>query len=876
MTPHGSSATVRVLVLLASVLASACGDGDDGSPPTMAASSTTPARTSTAVPIATSTATSLSTPTNTPTPTRTATALPTSGVARVTGLVVLDRAVAASAGDALGSPPQRWKESSDGATFDRSLAAANWSIDADARLQGTTGPDGRFTAGPLVPGPHTLQIAKTLDGNLAAVSVPFSAGDNGSVDLVVQMSWGQTRSSYSYVHDGATLSVVQSVNGAWLRLKDGRISGFGDFARAFLDADGDGRFDTANCDGSTPPLPLLSPCDAGATCADAQSRCVCVPSCPACDDCLKRVCVPSCPAVEIRALSIGGPGQVVVGQSGALGAVATLADGTAVDVTGLATWHSSNPDNAIVNSWGAVSALRVGKTSITATFGTISSPPWVVEVTARPALRRVLVQNVSCFFPLGDPLAEGGAIPADAVPGQRTDVLPAPNCTQVVQIGGIIRFRAIGEFDSGYYQDITEEVHWTVTPPAVGDVAAGLFTAEQAGSATVTASLASVVSDPTTIRVVTQPTVVALSLYADNGGFPWLPGTAVPEPVASGMPCSGAGAPPADIAAPCCCPGPLSSDAAAPCRCTYAITVLRGDRLQFHATAQYDTGAWQDVTKEVTWRSNDASVALIDAGGLMTALQAGDASIDAVFAEITSDPAAIHVVNQATLQSLYIYQEGNDRVVAKGDQRFFHASGSYDIGIVRDVTTEVVWRSGDDMVGGFDTAGVFTGRIAGIAPVWAEVEGVKSNTLSLQVFETGELAYCDAARVNRAVWADDFNRVTLESDCASYDQPATATLRYTVTEIQPHGGIFNPCLDLYVFAGKRKVRTIREQGCGDPFLPAAAVGRDQEVLKYQLRAFWDLKDESGSPVAPGEYTIYGRFYLYYDPVVSIEVTVLGP
>ena len=126
------------------------------------------------------------------------------------------------------------------------------------------------------------------------------------------------------------------------------------------------------------------------------------------------------------------------------------------------------------------------------------------------------------------------------------------------------------------------------------------------------------------------------------------------------------------------------------------------------------------------------------------------------------------------------------------------------------------------------------------------------------------------------MWSDDFNRVTLESDCATYNEPGVVTLRYTVTETQPHGGVFNPCLDLYVYQGNTRVRTIREEGCGAPFLPAAAPGLDAAILKYQLLAFWDLKDDNGNAVAADTYTIYGRFYLYYDPVVSLGVTILSP
>jgi len=227
-----------------------------------------------------------------------------------------------------------------------------------------------------------------------------------------------------------------------------------------------------------------------------------------------------------------------------------------------------------------------------------------------------------------------------------------------------------------------------------------------------------------------------------------------------------------------------------------------------------------------------------------------------------------------------VLQEGTnagiDRAVPKSGQAFFHARGYYDLGFEGDVTDDVTWRSSDKTVGDFDPGqpGVFTGLTAGTTQVWAELAGLQSDRITLEVFETGDLDYCnpDPAQINRAVWLDDFNRVTLESDCAEYTRPGVATLRYTVTERQPHGGVFDPCLDLYVYQGDTRIRTIREEGCGEPFLPRADSDFGAELLKYQFLASWDLT-ANGEPVPPGNYTILGRFYLYYDPVVSIDVTV---
>jgi hypothetical protein len=869
--PSTVSPRLAFLVSGLVLLLSACNGDSTGSSNTTA-STPTPRSTATTTPVATAT--------GQPTATRT----PITG-ARVVGLVVVNQSVSLTANDRLAAPPAAWTEDAGNAAFDKALGFADWAVVEDDSINGTTGEDGQFEIGGLDAGRYTLLVTKSLDGNLLSARVPFAVGDDGAT-VVAEVSWGLVRSVSTYTDDGVTVREVRDPAGRYLITRNGKIAELGDASFSISDPDGDGSFDAVPCVDTLwscgtdracgdervcgcvsscpfcedcgafacqPPGVFPPPyrCNATGGCDRPGDRCVCVSSCPECDDCAFSACVADCQSVEITALNISGHTELIVGEQGVpMYAVAMLSNGRSVDVTTLVDWASSNPDVATVDAFGTISTHSVGTTTLSGTLGDIVSNDWPLNVSARPPLQRIYLQNVGCYYPLGDPAIKPGDRPPvlDAAP-IRDDVW-WPVCNQVVRIGNTIQFRAFGEFGNGtYYQDITDEVTWQLAPAGVGSIVAGLFTAQAEGTTALTASLSGVTSDASEIRVVTEATVTMLSIYADQG-----------VPILREV------------------PGVVDGSAAGlrpdQCfDCGYTIPILRGDELQFHATAHYDTGEWQDVTDDVTWRSSDPAIASIDADGTMLAVAVGTAVIDATFEAVSSNTVNAQVVAAATLQYLYLQPEGTSRVVVKGGQLFFHALGNYDVLFQRDVTDEATWGSSNDAIGTFVTPGVFTGRAAGSVQVWAELDGKRTELMNLEVYETSDVTYCDPDNVNRGVWSDDFNRVILESDCDTYTRPGLVTLRYTVTETQFHGGIFDPCLDLYIYRGDEKIRTLREEGCGEPFLARGAPEFDAALPIYQLRAFWDLKDEGGQVVTPGTYTVFGRFYLYYDPIVTIDISV---
>lgn len=727
--------------------------------------------------------------------------------AGVSGVLLADAEVARRDPAAVGTPPSEWLGGDDAsATGTAALAHADWKV-AGASQSGVTADDGTFHVDGLAPGRYALDVTRTLGGDLVATSLPFGVGDDGSAEVRGEVTWGRARATSTFVRDGREIEEIFVPAQVHVVLEDGRIVELGDGIRVWQDADRDGDFDT---------------------CTVVRDAATCV-------------------VAQIGTVLTQQPERLRVGQTAAAQAVLTLSDGSALDVSPVVEWRTSDAQVATVDPFGRITAHGTGSTEIQARLGDLGSLLTTLEVIERAALVRLHVQNGSCYYPYG--VGERGDEP------HPTPMLPpadqgiwAPTCRQVVEVGGTISFVAIGEYADGDVQDVSAEAVWSFTPENVGEVDGGLFTGREPGTGQLGASLDGIEGNVTDVRVVSEPSLVAIFLYAEDGGI--------------GLPFEGAVDPsrPATDVAPC--PGCGG----------FQLTVLRGDTVPLRANGEYDTGIWRDLSGEAAWASTVAAVASVAADGTLTAHAAGDTVVTASAQGITSAAAQIRVVDEATLQYLWIHQAG-ERVVARGDQRFFTATGSYDIGFSRDVSGEVAWRSSDPSVATIDGDGVVTGVAAGNVEIWAEAEGVTSDRVALEVFETSELDYCDPASVNRGTWTDGFNRVLLESDCASYTQPDVAALRFTVTEKTSPGGIFDPCLDLYVFQGDTKVRTIREEGCGDPFLPSGSAGLEDEVLKYQVRAFWDLKDDRGEPVPAGTYQIHGRFYLYYDPVVSLTVTV---
>jgi uncharacterized protein YjdB len=160
-------------------------------------------------------------------------------------------------------------------------------------------------------------------------------------------------------------------------------------------------------------------------------------------------------------------------------------------------------------------------------------------------------------------------------------------------------------------------------------------------------------------------------------------------------------------------------------------SVAKGATLAFTATATFDDGSTQDVTKLATWSVKDVTgvgVATIDTTGVMQARAVGSARITARFMTRSSYTTA--QVTPAKLTRVAVSPAAP--TIAAGTNVRFSALGTYSDGTTSDVSSQVTWSISDVMgtgVASIDGTGTANGLHKGQALISAELDALVGTTL---------------------------------------------------------------------------------------------------------------------------------------------------
>ncbi len=334
-------------------------------------------------------------------------------------------------------------------------------------------------------------------------------------------------------------------------------------------------------------------------------------------------------------------------------------------------------------------------------------------------------------------------------------------------VGGTQQLAATGYWNDQTTQDMTTQVVWSSSNPAVATVdSTGLATALALGTTTITAtssqpgSISSNSSIATTVLNVNAPPLSSISVTPANPSIPvgvtqsfaatgtysdgstrditalvtWsssntslvtvnTTGVATAVAVGAGTiitATSGkiSGSTTLDVNS-----AALSSVAVTPAN----PSIPSGVPQQFTATGTYSDGTSYGITAQVTWSSSNTAVATVDAGGLAVSVAPGSTTIAASSGSISGSSNL--TVNSATLSSILV-EPANPNLpsLPAGIPQQFTATGTYSDGASYVITAQVAWSSSNG-VASVNSAGLATVSAAGSTTITATANGISGNTV---------------------------------------------------------------------------------------------------------------------------------------------------
>ena len=412
--------------------------------------------------------------------------------------------------------------------------------------------------------------------------------------------------------------------------------------------------------------------------------------------------------------------SIFVGSSQQFTATGIYSDNSTQDLTGAATWNSSDTTVATV-SGGLASALAMGTTSLSATFLTVSGSTYLTVTVMPPHLQSITVS------------------PAN------------PS----IAIGQNQQFVATGQYDDGSTQDLTGAVTWRSSQTSVATISgAGLANALSGGSSTILATFRTFLASATLnvnplalISIAVTPSNPAIArgtceqftatgTYADGSTLDlttsaaWSSGLASVARITAGGLATGGSRGQTTITATAANVIGSSILAVTPARLVSIDiapgiqSIPLGTTEQYVATGTFSDGSTQNITRSVQWDSSDISIAAVSndarSEGLATSVASGTCTVSA-----TSDPISSSTTLTVSLAALVsITVNPPAPTIALGTTQQFTATGTFTDGSSQDLTASVTWTAANGGVASVNSIGLATSLATGAAIISATLGGV--------------------------------------------------------------------------------------------------------------------------------------------------------
>lgn len=214
-----------------------------------------------------------------------------------------------------------------------------------------------------------------------------------------------------------------------------------------------------------------------------------------------------------------------------------------------------------------------------------------------------------------------------------------------------------------------------------------------------------------------------------------------------------------------------------------ARSIVNGSNQQFTATARFSDKTTKDVTTSAVWKSSDARVAVIDAGGRATAGdKAGTAVISASLGD-KSGSAPLKVRRE--LLSVVVLPGG--ATIMEGKTQQFSAIGSYSDKTTENLTSSAKWHVTDPKVAGISGAGLVTGRAeGGTATISAAFGGkIGTGTITVSTRELLSLIVSPAEVMIHQMESQQFTVQGSFSDGSTQDLTASVSWTSEAPQVAP-------------------------------------------------------------------------------------------
>jgi trimeric autotransporter adhesin len=399
-------------------------------------------------------------------------------------------------------------------------------------------------------------------------------------------------------------------------------------------------------------------------------------------------------------------------------AIGNYSDGSASDLTTLATWSSSSTAVATIAANGLLTAIAAGSTNVSASFAGVSQSTTVIATA--PTIVSIAVTPVGLTLGIG-----------------------------IHQ-----QFTATATYSDGSSQDLSSGVTWTSSSTSVATIdGSGLATTVAAGATTITAT-AGAFSDTSALTVVpahlisiaVTPATPSIALgtaqqFTAVGSFDdgstqlltaltWSSSSLSVATVDSTGFVSTIGTGSATISATTgSVTGTASLTVTAASLVSIAVTPANssmavGTTKQFTATGTFSDSSTQDLTTSVMWASSSSATATINAQGLAASVATGATTIKATFGSVSGSTGL--TVSTATLVSITV-NPANPRI-AKGTSIKFTASGTFSDGSVSTNLSGISWKSSKPSVASLRGSGIAHGKKGGSVTISATASGVTGTT----------------------------------------------------------------------------------------------------------------------------------------------------